>query len=137
MHLQDAIGIKTCILCDSGMYEIWTVKQVVDPELNTKMCVLLSKDCAGITLLQHKRNTHSMTTYTVLPCRKSSGLSVRRLSRSHSNNSPRVSCKCHMQIRIQIFRVQIRDLTQFVQQKANVINTSGGCLGATSTSMLL
>jgi len=95
MHLQDAIGIKTCILCDSGMYEIWTVKQVVDPELNTKMCVLLSKDCAGITLLQHKRNTHSMTTYTVLPCRNTNLQS----SNQRLNTVCPAKSKCHQYLR--------------------------------------
>ena len=45
-------GIKTCIFYDPQIHEIRTVKQDIGPELNTKVHMLLVKDCAGITLLR-------------------------------------------------------------------------------------
>lgn len=44
--------MKTYTLSDPEIHEIWTVKQDIGPELNTKMFMLLIRDCAGITLLR-------------------------------------------------------------------------------------
>lgn len=52
-YIKGCHGIQTCIFCNPETHEIWTVKQYIGPELNTKVSItLLIKACADITLLR-------------------------------------------------------------------------------------
>ena len=70
-------------------------------------CTVQLTLCVMTCVVVHKPAAQAVTlpaaqTYTVLPCKNSSGLSVNKLSRSHSRRNPRSSCK--FLLRIQIVR---------------------------------